>query len=93
MAGPLITGRRSRLEIISEVLATCVPDGVNKTAIMYQNNLSYAQLERYLDLLQEHGLLERNDSGRYQITEEGEKMLEQLEGAITALQDLIEMPA
>ena len=44
-------GRRSRLEIIARILHASRGRGVKKTHLMYQCGMSFAQLEKYLDLI------------------------------------------
>lgn len=44
-------GRRNRLDIVFDILKLC-EEGALKTQIMYQANLSYAQLQKYLEVLQ-----------------------------------------
>jgi predicted transcriptional regulator len=52
MAKSSIGSRRSTVEIIFDILSVC-SDGANKTAIMYQSNLSHDQLARYLTYLED----------------------------------------
>jgi len=47
---------RSRIDIIAEILRVSV-GGSRKTHIMYRCNLSYRQIQAYLDLLVDRGLL------------------------------------
>jgi len=49
--------RRDRHEIIAEILKTAA-NGKIKTHIMYRAKLSYSQINEYLPLLVEMGLLE-----------------------------------
>ena len=56
MANGLGSLHRGRLDIIANILVVA-SGGVRKTAIMYSCNLSFRQLETYLDFLQEKGLL------------------------------------
>ena len=60
-----------------------------KTAIMYGANLSYAQTQRYLKILQDNGFLEQvkdpeNGRGVFVPTEKGKKLLELL-GSLSQL--------
>lgn len=78
--------RRNRLGIIAEILEIA-KNGALKTHIMYRANLSFAQLDEYLSLLLETGLLEavnRSEKALYKTTEKG---LNYLQGhkKITAL--------
>lgn len=73
--------RRDRLYIISEIL-NVAKDGSLKTQIMYRANLSFAQLNAYLDLLLKVKLLkvkEENERTVYNITTKGIKFLENYE--------------
>lgn len=73
--------RRDRMHIMAEVLAVA-KDGALKTQIMYKANLSFAQLNEYLSLLLELGLLKTSKSGEksiYKITRKGIKYLKSYE--------------
>jgi predicted transcriptional regulator len=52
--------RRDKLGIISEILEIA-KDGTLKTQIMYRANLSFAQLNEYLDYMRKTRLLEKLD--------------------------------
>ena len=56
--------------------------GVNKIRILYQVNLNYTQLTRYLSLLLEKNLLEEirgtNHDKVYQTTEKGLELLDKI---------------
>jgi len=70
--------RRDRLTIMSQIL-NIAREGTLKTQIMYRANLSFAQLNEYLALLQEVNLLKVNtEDGRttYKTTPKGIKYLE-----------------
>ena len=88
MVKAAIGSRRSAIEIAHEILAVCDNGGVNKTAIMYRNNLSYSQLQRYLALLSSRNLLWRDDRGYYQVTSEGQTILKRVSGVLRNLRDL-----
>jgi len=67
---------RSRLQIIADILDTIKgKDGAKKTHIMYQANLSYSLLCRYLDEVQGAGLAFTNAYSEYVITEKGRVFL------------------
>ena len=68
----------------------CGKGGTNKTAIMYRGNLSYEQLQRYLMLLCNHALLEKNQVNQFQTTAKGMGFLEQAEGVMNFLMQLQE---
>lgn len=68
---------RSRIQIAANILEIA-KEGSRKTRIMYLCNLSFDLLQKYLDLLEDFGLIElKNDSERtYVATEEGRGFLE-----------------
>ena len=73
--------RRDRLYIIAEVLAIA-KDGSLKTQIMYRANLSFAQLNEYLNFLIKRELLKVNADNKrtfYKTTSKGVKYLENYE--------------
>ncbi|MBI2868818.1 MAG: hypothetical protein HYX96_03215 [Chloroflexi bacterium] len=74
------TSRRSRIEIIADILRM---GEASKTQMMYRVGMSYAQLERYLDYLVGRGFLvrklERYPSGIYQVSQEGDELLHSIE--------------
>ena len=65
---------RERLEIIADILHT-VEDGARKTHVMYQANLSYALLRRYLCELVDVGFVHQAGSN-YFLTESGVMFLD-----------------
>lgn len=80
--------RRDRLHIIAEMLVV-TSNGALKTQIMYKANLSFAQLNEYLSLLLEIGLLRTVKKGQktfYKTTRKGTKYLE----SYTEIRDLLE---
>jgi predicted transcriptional regulator len=69
--------RRDKIDIIAEIL-TIAKDGLLKTQIMYRANLSFAQLNDYLDFLTGMNLLRIENENRkkvYKTTEKGERYL------------------
>jgi predicted transcriptional regulator len=70
-----MSARRSAIDIVHDILKVCNKGSINKTAIMYQSNLSYDQLKRYLTILSEQRMIGRNDSGNFEITDRGQKTL------------------
>ena len=66
---------RSKIEIVRDMLSI-VSVSVRKTRIMYQANLSYGQLEKYLGSLLEQGLVECDDDSCYLITWKGKEFLQ-----------------
>ncbi len=70
--------KRGRLEIIYEIL-TASRRPVRKTRILYTCNLSYDQLQKYLEYLTSHGLLDilrREQREFFQTTDRGKEFLE-----------------
>jgi len=83
-----INQRRSNIEIIAEMLKVG-ENGAGKTKIMYNANLSYTQIQKYLGFLMSQGFIGRiemgNPSVTYQITESGLKLLESINSLMEML--------
>lgn len=74
--------RRDKLDIIAKILAIA-KDGLLKTQIMYRANLSFAQLNEYLDFLTGINLLvleKENGKKVYKTTEKGERYIHKYDG-------------
>jgi predicted transcriptional regulator len=69
-----VNKNRDRLDIVRDMLAIA-SSKVRKTKIMYQANMNYAQVEKYLKTLLEEGLLERDGGSCYLITRKGREFL------------------
>ena len=70
---------RSRIEIVADILRI-VLDGARKTHIMYQCNLSYKLLTRYLrDVLEAELVCNERDGNTYVITKKGKLFLQKFE--------------
>jgi len=70
--------RRDRLLIIAEILQVAI-DGALKTQMMYRANLSFAQLNEYLKLLEDLKLLEIPENTQrkiYKTTTKGMRYLQ-----------------
>ena len=84
-----INQRRSNIEIIADMLKVG-ESGAGKTKIMYNANLSYSQIQKYLGFLTSQGFIDRiqmgNPSVTYRITESGLKLLD----LINNLQEMLE---
>ena len=80
--------RRSNIEIIAEMLRVG-ENGAGKTEIMYSANMSYAQIQKYLNFLISQDLIDRVDVGNpvvtYQVTDKGLKLLRSIENIIEML--------
>ena len=75
------SGRRDRLEIIADILEVA-KEGQLKTRILYDGNLSFAQLNDYLAFMLKNGFLEVNNDNEeriYRTTNRGIKYLESFE--------------
>lgn len=66
---------RSRLQIIADVLLVA-SNGAKKTHIMYQANLSYKLLGRYLTEVMRAGLVCVMGEDRYGLTDRGREFLD-----------------
>ena len=81
-------GRRSNFEVVADILRVG-EQAVGKTKIMYDANMSYHQLQRYLDLLVERGCLKRTSTDQahtsYSVTEKGATLLKSIDNVIEAL--------
>lgn len=80
--------RRSNIQIIADMLRTG-ENGAGKTKIMYNNNMSYAQLQKYLSFLLTHGFIREiyvgNPKVTYKVTDTGLKLLRSIEGVTEML--------
>ena len=72
--------RRSKDQIIAQILATCLEESVNKTKVVYQANLNFRTVVPYLDQLIDNGLLEASADKYplYRTTAKGKKALKNL---------------
>jgi predicted transcriptional regulator len=81
--------RRSSIQIIADMLRVG-ENGAGKTEIMYTANMSYSQIQRYLDYLVGQGFIDRfnmdNTMVAYRVTESGFKLLK----AIDTLMEMLE---
>jgi len=83
-----VSRRRSNIEIIADMLRVG-ENGAGKTEIMYSANMSYAQLQKYLGFLLNHGFIDKIEIGNpvvtYQVTEKGLGLLRNIDGIIEIL--------
>jgi predicted transcriptional regulator len=83
-----VSRRRSSIEIIADMLRVG-ENGAGKTEIMYSANMSYSQIQRYLDYLVNQGFISKvnmdNALVAYQVTDTGMKLLK----AIDALMEML----
>ena len=87
----MVNARRSEFEIIREILMLS-RDGTKRTEILYQCNLSYTQLQKYLpfllerDIVKEHRVKNNGNSIKiYKITQKGNLFLEDIGKALSHL--------
>ncbi len=78
MVSAMVARNRSRFEIVYDILSAARPSA-RKTHLMYRGNLSYQQLELYLNFMLEKQLLEvKRGFGAaktYSLTEKGGKFI------------------
>ena len=83
-----INRRRSNIEIIAEMLKIG-ENGAGKTKIMYNANLSYTQIQKYLGFLMGEGYISKvevgNPSVTYQVTKSGLNLLETINNLLEML--------
>ncbi len=83
-----VNQRRSNIEIIAEMLKVG-ENGAGKTKIMYNANLSYTQIQKYLGFLTSQGFIGKMEMGNpsvtYKVTESGLKLLESINGLMQML--------
>ena len=79
--------RRSSLEIIADMLRL---GEAGKTEIMYSVNMSYFQLQKYLNFLLERGLIDKvalgNPSITYRVTKKGVNVLRSIDNVLESLE-------
>jgi predicted transcriptional regulator len=79
--------RRSSIEVIADMLRL---GEAGKTEIMYSANMSYFQLQKYLNFLLNLGLITKvklgNPSVTYRVTRKGLKLLRQIDSILEMLE-------
>ena len=72
----MINGRRSDIDILTDILKLSC-ESAKKTRILYQANLNHKQLNRYLNVLLEKGLLVKKQTPFrvYQTSEKGHEFI------------------
>ena len=81
--------RRDKLIIMAEIVGIA-KKGTSKTHIMFKANLSFSQLNQYLSLLSNTGLLEKiakNGKSVFQATPKGLEFMERQQQVIDLLND------
>ena len=76
----LMPPKRTKNELIVEILEICLEDNKSKTRIVYQANMNFKVASSYLDLLIKNGLIDviEDKMTLYKTTEKGKKALENL---------------
>ena len=78
--------RRSNIEVIADILRL---GEAGKTEIMYSANMSYRQLQKYLDFMVESGFLDKivvpNPGIKYKVTKKGLRLLQSIEPILEQL--------
>jgi len=86
---PLFRKNRCELEIIERILSLAENE-IKKTRLMYQTNLSYSMLIKYMNFLIKKeflGLKTGNPSGKiYYTTNKGKKLLESIKDVHSQMQ-------
>lgn len=81
--------RRSNIEIIADMLRVG-ENGAGKTEIMYSANMSYSQIQKYLDYLVNQGFINKIDMDNtmvaYQVTDNGFKLLKAIDTLMAILE-------
>ena len=70
--------RRSRLDIVRELLENVNRGYSSKSSLLKNMGLSVASLNSYITYAKEKGLIEETERG-YELTEKGKKILEMLD--------------
>ena len=83
-----VSRRRSNIEIIAEMLKVG-ENGAGKTRIMYNANMSYRQIQKYLGFLMSAGFIDKvavgNPSVTYKVSDKGLKLLNSINSIIEML--------
>ena len=83
-----VSKRRSSIEIIADMLKVG-ENGAGKTKIMYNANMSFSQIQKYLRFLVGQGFIDKveveNTGVTYQLTDSGSKLLDTINNLIEML--------
>jgi predicted transcriptional regulator len=84
-----VSRRRSNIEVIADMLRVG-DNGAGKTEIMYTANMSYSQIQKYLDYLVNQGFVNKvnmdNTMVAYQVTDSGLKLLKAIDTLMAMLE-------
>jgi predicted transcriptional regulator len=79
--------RRSNIEVIADILRL---GEAGKTEIMYSANMSYFQLQKYLNFMLERNLIDKVKVGNpivtYRVTEKGVRLLRNIDNILQLLE-------
>jgi predicted transcriptional regulator len=79
--------RRSNIEVIADILRL---GEAGKTEIMYSANMSYFQLQKYLNFMLERNLIDKVKVGNpivtYRVTEKGLRLLRNIDTILQLLE-------
>ncbi|MBA7625081.1 hypothetical protein ES703_32502 [subsurface metagenome] len=82
-----IERRRSSIEVIADMLRL---GEAGKTEIMYSANMSYFQLQKYLNFLLQQGLIDKVNVGNpvvtYRVTKKGLRLLRNIDSILEVLE-------
>lgn len=82
-----MNNRRSNIEVIADMLRL---GEAGKTEIMYSANMSYYQLQKYLQFLLQLGLIDKVTLGNpmvtYKVTKKGLKLLKSIDSILETLE-------
>jgi predicted transcriptional regulator len=91
-----VNRRRSNIEIIADMLRVG-ENGAGKTEIMYSANMSYSQIQKYLEYLVNQGFINKVNMGNavtaYQVTQSGLSLLRTIDNLMTMLSGSQEVKA
>jgi len=81
--------RRSSIEIIADMLRVG-ENGAGKTEIMYSANMSYSQIQKYLEYLINQGFINKVEIGNtmtaYRVTDTGLNLLKAIDTLLSMLE-------
>jgi predicted transcriptional regulator len=84
-----VSRRRSDIKIIADMLRVG-EKGAGKTEIMYTANMSYSQIQKYLEYLVNQDFIHKVDIDRtmiaYQVTDSGLKLLKAIDNLIAMME-------
>ena len=73
--------RRSKLEIVFEILKVIGKKGVKPTHLMYKTYLSHALLKKYIEELTKRGRIIGKEKNYLMLTTKGEKQIKSMKKA------------